>query len=104
MQRARGRAAFLLHYGLVLIGTPAAVLLDLALLVRRGDLPILLSAEHAVQLSLLLFTVAPTVGPLVGRLLWRVGERRLATERLKHAFYVTTGSDAAVRNEPPQTI
>jgi hypothetical protein len=85
-QRARGHAAFVFRHGALPIGLPLALLLDFALLVRRHDLPLLFSAEHAIQLEMLELIVGIPAGLIVGRLLWRVGERRSAQEQLTRAF------------------
>jgi hypothetical protein len=89
IRRTNGHAAFLLRYGVLPIGFPLAILLDFVLLVERHDLPIFLSAEHAIQLELLVWTVGIPAGLLVGRVMWRVGERRSAQEQLTRAFDIT---------------
>jgi hypothetical protein len=85
-RRAGGYAPFLFRYGVLPLGFPAAILLDLALLARRHDLPLFLSAEHALQLELVVLIVGIPAGLLAGRVLWRVGERRAAEEQLTRAF------------------
>jgi len=85
-QQARGRAAFQLTYGVMWGGLPLSLLFDGYLLVTRGDLAWTFTAHHAVQLLLITLTVAPAAGALLGRVLWRVGERRYGDLLLTQEF------------------
>jgi hypothetical protein len=87
--RTSGHAAFLFRYGVLPIGLPLAILMDAVLLVERHDVPIFLSAEHAIQLELLVLIVGIPAGLLAGRVMWRVGERRSAQEQLTRAFDIS---------------
>ena len=97
-QQERGRAAFELKYGLLALGLPLAVLFDLVVVVVRGDLPIYFSARHAVQLGLFTLSIAPVVGLTLGRMVWRIGERRYGDQILTRAFM---GEDPAEQRRPP---
>ena len=97
-QQEQGRAAFQLRYGILALGLPLAVVYDLGVLVARGDLALFFSTHHAVQLALVLMTVAPMVGLIIGRMLWRVGERRYGDQLLTRAFM---GNDPDERRRPP---
>ena len=84
-QQARGRPAFQLRYGMV-IGMLIALLYDIVLLVARHDLPLFLSVRHAVQLLVVIMCVAPAIGLMAGRVLWRLGERRYGDALLTREF------------------
>jgi len=85
-QRSRGRIAFQVRYGLLAVGVPLAVLVDLALILSRRDTVIFFTAHHVLQLALVTAIVAPVVGLFVGRMLWQVGERRLGDRQLTREF------------------
>jgi hypothetical protein len=85
-QQERGRTAFLLQYGVLALGLPIAVVFDLLLLIQAGDLAIFFSAHHAFQLALMTSTIGPVVGLILGRMLWRIGERRYGDALLTRAF------------------
>lgn len=85
-QQARGRAAFLLRYGALALGLPITVLYDLLLLASRHDWALLVSTHHVVQLLLISVSVGPIAGLIVGRMLWRVGERRHGDAILAREF------------------
>jgi hypothetical protein len=85
-ERATGRGRWVLRYGVVALGVPAAVLLDLLDVVRRGELETYVTLDHAVRLELMLLALAPTLGALGGRLLWALAERRHRGLELKRAF------------------
>lgn len=96
----RGRAArlaFVISYGVVACGVPAAVLVDLYALTRRGEWDLFFSLRHAVQLQLAVLLVAPSVGALLGAALLRVGDRRQAQAELKRAFALAPPDAAADR-------
>lgn len=97
-QQERGRAVFELKYGLLALGLPLALLFDLVVVVLRGDLPIYFSAHHAVQLGLFTLAIAPVAGLTLGRMLWRIGERRHGDQILTRAFM---GDDPAEQRRPP---
>ncbi|HEY2855821.1 MAG TPA: hypothetical protein VGJ18_23490 [Gemmatimonadaceae bacterium] len=85
VQQARGRESFQLRYGIP-VGVLAAVLYDLALLVARQDVPLFFSAHHAMQLFVIMISIGPVAGLIVGRMLWRVGERRYGDAVLTREF------------------
>jgi hypothetical protein len=85
-QQTRGRVAFQIRYGLLALGIPVAVLVDLLLIVVRHDFPIFFSAHHVLQLAYLMAVIAPLGGLLLGRLLWQIGERRLGDRLLTEEF------------------
>jgi hypothetical protein len=87
-QQLRGRAAFQLRYGIPL-GVLIAVVYDVVLLAARHDLPLFLSARHAVQLVLITMCVAPVGGLIAARMLWRRGERRYGDAVLTREFLGT---------------
>ena len=84
-QQVRGRESFQLLYGLP-VGVLVAVLYDLALLIARHDLPLFFSAHHAMQLCIIMISVGPVAGLIVGRMLWRIGERRYGDAVLTREF------------------
>ncbi len=92
---ARGRAEFLVRCGVVAIGLPIAIVVDLVLLVRRRELPLFFSAEHAIQLELLIAILGVPAGLLVGRVLWRVGERRAGEAALTREFAIGAVDESA---------
>ena len=82
--RQRGKLAFILGYGIVGLGVPLALLVNLAILRARGDWDLLLSAGNAFELTFTLLLVAPVAGVILGHALWarlvlRVGRPRVAT-------------------------
>ena len=97
-QQERGRAAFQLQYGVLMLGLPLAVVFDLVMLVVRGDLALFFSVHHAVQLGLFTMAIAPVAGLTLGRLLWRIGERRYGDHVLTRAFM---GDDPREPPRPP---
>ena len=99
-QQERGRAAFELKYGLFPLGLPLAVLFDLVVVVLRGDLPIYFSAHHAVQLALFTLSIAPVAGLTLGRMLWRIGERRYGDQILTRAVMGIAGAAIMPRIVP----
>ena len=85
-QQERGRAAFQIQYGVLGVGLPIAVVFDIALLLIRHDAALFFSPYHVIQLLLITLTVGLTAGLLIGRMLWRVGERRYGDEILTREF------------------
>lgn len=61
---------------MALLGVPAAVLLDVLLLLLRGDRDLLLSLRHAVELAFTTLVVAPPLGAWAGTRTWKRGESR----------------------------
>ena len=86
-QRERGRVAFQIQYGVLGLGLPLAVLFDVVLLLWRGDRAVFFSAHHAIQLLVIVMTVGVVAGLLLGRMLWRLGERRYGDAVLTREFY-----------------
>jgi len=91
-QRERGRIAFQLQYGVLGLGLPIAIIFDVILLLARGDAALFFSAHHAIQLLLITMTIGVVAGLLLGRMLWRIGERRYGDELLTREFYGDSGS------------
>jgi len=87
---------FLYRFGVLPVGLPVAVLLDLTLFAWAGDSALFFSAEHAIRLQVVILGVGVPAGLLAGRILWRLGERRAADEQLTRAFDfdATPASDA----------
>ncbi len=86
-QRERGRIAFQLLYGVLALGLPIAIVFDVALLLVRHDGALFFSPHHVLRLLLITFTIAPTTGLLLGRMLWRLGEQRYGDTLLTAEFY-----------------
>ena len=86
-QQVRGRVAFQIQYGVLCLGLPLAVLFDVVLLLARGDAALFFSAHHAIQLLAITMTVGVIAGLVLGRILWRVGERRYGDALLTREFY-----------------
>ena len=61
-------------------------------LLARGDAALFFSAHHAIQLLLITMTIGVVAGLLLGRMLWRIGERRYGDELLTREFYGDSGS------------
>lgn len=99
-QQARGRESFQLLYGLP-VGVLAAVLYDLTLLVARHDVPLFFSAQHAMQLFIIMISVGPVAGLIVGRMLWRIGERRYGDAVLTREFLGDSGNATRVPQRSP---
>jgi len=76
--RPWGRAGAILG-ATALVGLPSAVLLDLFVLVLRGDRDLLFSLRHAIELMAVIWVIAPAVGALAGDVLWLRGEARSAS-------------------------
>lgn len=91
-QQARGRVAFQVQYGVLGLGLPIAIVFDVILLFARGDAALFFSAHHAIQLLLITMTVGVVAGLLLGRVLWRIGERRYGDELLTREFYSGTSN------------
>lgn len=73
--RVWGRSGVLLA-AITMVGLPGAILLDLLLLVLRGDRDLLLSLRHAVEMMVVIWVIAPPLGVAAGAILWQRGERR----------------------------
>ena len=69
------RPAYVLRYGVLAVGVPLAVALNVLTLVARGDPALFWSVRNAFELTYTLALVAPTVGVAAGIYLWiwRVG-------------------------------
>jgi hypothetical protein len=95
-QQVRGREVFALQYGVLALGLPLSVVLDVIVLVVRRDAALFFSAHHAIQLLLMTTTVGLVAGLLLGRTLWRIGERRYGDVLLTREFggADSSGSDS----------
>lgn len=96
--QANGRESFQLRYGTP-IGVVAAVLYDVALLVARHDVALFFSARHALQLFVIMISVAPVAALIAGRMLWRIGERRYGDAVLTREF-LRDSNDSALPQTP----
>ena len=85
-QQARGRVAFQLQYGVLGLGIPIAVVFDIVLLLIRHDAALFFSAHHVVQLLLITVTIGLVAGLTLGRVMWRIGERRYGDRLLTKQF------------------
>ena len=69
--RAMGRMSFVLGVGIVGFGVPAALVVNRLAVWFRGESAAFVSASNAIELTFTLLFVAPVVGLVLGRAIWR---------------------------------
>ncbi|HWL38834.1 MAG TPA: M48 family metallopeptidase [Gemmatimonadaceae bacterium] len=100
--RLDGRLPFVLRFGVIGIGVPIAIALNVAIIAVRGDALPFVSPLNAIELTITLLLVAPLVGGISGRWLWQRAERRLGYLDLEFQIDAGSGSMAVMLEDDRQ--